>query len=102
MTKSISPIQKQWLDANDKGKVLRYTAEFEHLAAKVKAKVGLEWVDATHPYANLTPGDNIFVIESDFYKDTPLIIRGPGAGRAVTAAAIQTDLVQICRDLMLD
>ena len=96
------PIQKQWLDANDKGKVLRYTAEFEHLAAKVKAKVGLEWVDATHPYANLTPGDNIFVIESDFYKDTPLIIRGPGAGRAVTAAAIQTDLVQICRDLMLD
>ena len=95
-------IQSQWLEAKENGKALRYTAKFEHQAFNVKAKVGLEWVDASHPYANLTAGDNIFVIESEFYKDTPLIIRGPGAGRAVTAAAIQTDLVQVCRDLMLD
>ncbi len=97
-----APIQSQWLDAIESGKVMRYTAELEHRAFNVKAKVGLERVDASHPYANLTPGDNIFVIESEFYNDTPLIIRGPGAGRAVTAAAVQADLVQICRDLMLD
>ncbi|HAH03846.1 MAG TPA: hypothetical protein DCL36_13070, partial [Vibrio sp.] len=36
--------------------------------------------------------DNIFAIESKWYKDNPLVIRGPGAGREVTAGAIQSDL----------
>ena len=95
-------VLSQWLAAKNNNKALRYIASFENYGNKVTAKVKLEWVELTHPYANLAPGDNIFVIESDFYEHTPLIIRGPGAGREVTAAAIQTDLVQICRDLMLD
>jgi aspartokinase/homoserine dehydrogenase 2 len=64
--------------------------------------VALQWVEPSHPYANLTPGDNVFVIRSAFYQGNPLIIRGPGAGREVTAAAVQSDLVQICRDLLED
>ncbi len=95
-------VKSQWLAATQNNKELRYTAVFENKNNQVKAKVGLEWVERSHPYASLTPCDNIFVIESEFYKSIPLIIRGPGAGREVTAAAIQTDLVQICRGLMLD
>ncbi|RYV00903.1 bifunctional aspartate kinase/homoserine dehydrogenase II [Shewanella sp. OPT22] len=95
-------IKDQWIAAQRQQKVLRYIAKIELNNGSVNAKVALKRVDKTHPYASLTPGDNIFVIESEFYKGTPLIIRGPGAGREVTAAAIQTDLVQICRDLMLD
>ncbi len=91
---------RQYQAAAEQDKVLRYVASLNCLNGELKAKVGIEWVDHSHPYANLTPGDNVFVISSDFYQTNPLIIRGPGAGREVTAAAVQSDLVQICRDLL--
>ncbi|KAL8181347.1 UNVERIFIED_CONTAM: hypothetical protein K2H54_000167 [Gekko kuhli] len=77
-------------------KVLRYVARFEHDG---KARVGLEALEPHHPFANLLPCDNIFAIESDSYRTNPLVIQGPGAGREVTAAAIQYDLWQICASL---
>lgn len=83
-------------------KVLRYVASLDTVDDRLVAKVGIEAVDSEHPYANLTPGDNVFVIRSAFYQHNPLIIRGPGAGRDVTAAAVQSDLAQICRDLVLE
>lgn len=93
-------MQQQYQAAGEQGKVLRYVASLDWLEGGLKAEVGIQWVDRTHPYANLTPGDNVFVIRSAFYQDNPLIIRGPGAGREVTAAAVQSDLAQICRDLL--
>ncbi|MCG9721847.1 bifunctional aspartate kinase/homoserine dehydrogenase II [Shewanella sp. Isolate7] len=91
---------QQYQAAAEQNKVLRYVASLDSDQGQLKAKVGIQWVDNSHPYANLTPGDNVFVIRSDFYQDNPLIIRGPGAGREVTAAAVQSDLAQICRDLL--
>lgn len=91
---------QQYQAAAEQNKVLRYVASLDSEQGQLKAKVGIQWVDRSHPYANLTPGDNVFVIRSDFYQDNPLIIRGPGAGREVTAAAVQSDLAQICRDLL--
>ncbi len=70
-------------------KVLRYVARLEKDGS---ATVGVEALDATHALANLLPCDNIFAIESAWYKDNPLVIRGPGAGKFVTAGAIQSDL----------
>jgi aspartokinase/homoserine dehydrogenase 2 len=93
-------IMEQYLSASEQNKVLRYVASLDKVDGKLKAEVGLKWVDSHHPYANLTPGDNVFVIRSAFYQGNPLIIRGPGAGREVTAAAIQSDLVHICKDLL--
>ncbi|QYK01900.1 bifunctional aspartate kinase/homoserine dehydrogenase II [Shewanella psychrotolerans] len=93
-------MQRQFQAAAEQNKVLRYVAALDRLDGQLKAQVGIEWVDSNHPYANLTPGDNVFVIRSDFYQANPLIIRGPGAGREVTAAAVQSDLAQICRDLL--
>ncbi|QSX36786.1 bifunctional aspartate kinase/homoserine dehydrogenase II [Shewanella sedimentimangrovi] len=86
--------------ARDEGKVLRYVAALDRAGGRVSAKVGLSWVEPDHPWANLTPGDNVFVIRSAFYQGNPLIIRGPGAGREVTAAAVQSDLAQICHELL--
>ncbi|MDE1351018.1 bifunctional aspartate kinase/homoserine dehydrogenase II [Vibrio aestuarianus] len=70
-------------------KVLRYVARLEKNG---KATVGVEALDREHALANLLPCDNIFAIESKWYRDNPLVIRGPGAGREVTAGAIQSDL----------
>ncbi|WP_394201433.1 bifunctional aspartate kinase/homoserine dehydrogenase II [Shewanella waksmanii] len=91
---------QQFQAAAEQDKVLRYVASLDMVDGELKAAVGIQWVDRDHAYANLTPGDNVFVVRSAFYQDNPLIIRGPGAGREVTAAAVQSDLAQICRDLL--
>lgn len=75
--------------AQREGKVLRYVARLEKDG---QASVGVEALDKEHALANLLPCDNIFAIESKWYKDNPLVIRGPGAGREVTSGAIQSDL----------
>ncbi|CAH6830227.1 fused aspartate kinase/homoserine dehydrogenase 2 [Vibrio chagasii] len=75
--------------AHSQQKVLRYVARLEKNG---KATVGVEALLKEHALANLLPCDNIFAIESKWYKDNPLVIRGPGAGREVTAGAIQSDL----------
>ena len=75
--------------AQREDKVLRYVARLEKNG---KARVGVEALSKEHALANLLPCDNIFAIESKWYKDNPLVIRGPGAGREVTSGAIQSDL----------
>ncbi|MGF1697534.1 bifunctional aspartate kinase/homoserine dehydrogenase II [Vibrio lamellibrachiae] len=75
--------------AQREDKVLRYIARLEKNG---DATVGIEALNKEHALANLLPCDNIFAIESQWYKDNPLVIRGPGAGREVTAGAIQSDL----------
>jgi aspartokinase/homoserine dehydrogenase 2 len=75
--------------AQKEDRVLRYVARLERDG---KATVGIEALNKEHALANLLPCDNIFAIESAWYKDNPLVIRGPGAGREVTAGAIQSDI----------
>ncbi|WP_137487021.1 hypothetical protein, partial [Escherichia coli] len=38
---------------------------------------------------------NVFAIESRWYRDNPLVIRGPGPGRDVTAGPIQSDITRL-------
>ena len=80
--------------AHSQNKVLRYVAR---LNKQGNATVAIEALETNHPLANLLPCDNIFAIESAWYKDNPLVIRGPGAGKEVTAGAIQSDLNRLAR-----
>ncbi len=84
--------------ANEAG--IRYIARFSIDGSKLTAQVSLESLAQDHAFANLTPCDNIFQISSGWYQDNPLIIRGPGAGRDVTAGGIHSDLVAICQQLV--
>lgn len=59
--------------AREMGMVLRYVARFD---ANGKARVGVEAVRPDHPLAALQPGDNLFAVESRWYRDNPLVIRG--------------------------
>jgi aspartokinase/homoserine dehydrogenase 1 len=77
--------------AAEKGKVLRYLARYE----AGRAEVGLTGVDASHPAYSLVGSENIIIIHSDFYNDYPLVIKGPGAGAAVTAAGVFADILRI-------
>ena len=82
-------LQERLEKAQQEGKVLRYVARLDKNGS---ATVGVEALYKENALANLLPCDNIFAIESKWYKDNPLVIRGPGAGRDVTAGAIQSDL----------
>lgn len=87
-------------EANGKDACIRYVARFQHNQKMgISAKVSLEVLPQSDAFANLTPCDNIFQINSHWYQDNPLIIRGPGAGRDVTAGGLHSDLVKICQQL---
>lgn len=91
---------EQLSSAQDKGCCIRYIARFTDCEGSVQAGVSLEVLPNNDAFASLTPCDNIFQIKTNWYQDNPLIIRGPGAGRDVTAGGLHSDLVQICQQLI--
>lgn len=86
-----SYFEKLRKEAADEGKVLRYIAELEN----GKVSVSLKYVDAEHPFYSLSGSDNIVSFVTERYKDTPLVVKGPGAGAEVTAAGVFADLIQV-------
>ena len=85
-------------DAQDRapeGATLCYLAKIEN----GHASVGLEAVEASHPAASLDATDNVFAITTARYRETPLVIRGSGAGPAVTASGVFADILQACAEL---
>ncbi len=89
----------QLAQANSTNGCIRYIARFKVNEQGITAKVSLETLTKDDAFASLTPCDNIFQISSLWYQDNALIIRGPGAGRDVTAGGIHSDLVNICQQL---
>lgn len=83
-------------DAQRTGKVPRLLASFARQDDEsVRARVGIEYIPEGDMLANLIPGENIFVIYTDWYHEMPLVISGPGAGKEVTAGGVQSDLNQL-------
>ncbi len=83
---------KEILDeANRKECRLKYVAQYED----GKAKVGLQHIPAGHPFYNLEGSDNIVLFYTDRYPQQPLIVKGAGAGAAVTASGIFADIIRI-------
>ncbi|WP_418263321.1 bifunctional aspartate kinase/homoserine dehydrogenase I [Flavobacterium faecale] len=70
---------------------LKYVAQFEN----GKASVGLQFIPKEHPFYNLEGKDNIVLFYTDRYVDQPLLIKGAGAGAAVTASGIFADVIRI-------
>ena len=76
-------------DASNRNVSVKHVATLED----GKACVGLTEIDATHPFYSLQGSDNMIIITSNYYNKNKLIIRGPGAGAAVTAAGVISDVV---------
>ena len=77
--------------ASQKNQKLRYIAEFDGQ----KAKVSLEAVDMDHPFYSLNGSDNTIAFTTNRYQECPLVIKGPGAGAAVTAAGVFADAIRL-------
>ena len=71
-----------------RGRVLRYvvSATPRRITAKLVA------VPASSPMGAASGTRNIITFVSDRYRDEPLVVSGPGAGAAVTAAGILNDI----------
>jgi aspartokinase/homoserine dehydrogenase 1 len=78
-------------EANQKESRLKFVAQFEN----GKASVGLQFIPKDHPFYNLEGKDNIVLFYTDRYVDQPLLIKGAGAGAAVTASGIFADVIRI-------
>jgi aspartokinase/homoserine dehydrogenase 1 len=78
-------------DARARGRVLRYRAR----VTRRSIDVGLIAVATTDTLGALDGTDNQFAFTTIRYRDQPLVITGPGAGPAVTAAGVYTDLLRL-------
>jgi aspartokinase/homoserine dehydrogenase 1 len=75
--------------ARSKGGTLRYVAT----VTRKRVSVGLRTVDASSPFASLKGTDNQIVFTTTRYRQNPLVVTGPGAGPAVTAAGVLNDIM---------
>nr|HYT76613.1 bifunctional aspartate kinase/homoserine dehydrogenase I [Vicinamibacterales bacterium] len=80
--------------ARARGKVLRYVGRLD--AENRRATVGLVEVDRSHFLANMSLTDNVVSFTTSRYNRNPLVVRGPGAGPAVTAGGVFADLLRVC------
>lgn len=60
-----------------------------------KASVSLQIVDPGHPFYDLEGSNNIVLLTSERYNEYPMLIKGYGAGAAVTAAGVFADLIKV-------
>jgi cystathionine gamma-synthase len=80
--------------ARERGSVLRYRAR----ATAASVSVGLVEVAASDSLGSLQGTDNQFSFVTGRYREQPLVIRGPGAGSAVTAAGVFNDLLRLASE----
>ncbi|HET6593963.1 MAG TPA: bifunctional aspartate kinase/homoserine dehydrogenase I [Xanthomonadales bacterium] len=72
------------------GRVLRYVARLED----GRCRVSIEEVPADRPLGAIRDGENALVIHTHYYQPIPMVLRGYGAGAAVTAAGVFGDLLR--------
>ncbi|MET0647166.1 MAG: bifunctional aspartate kinase/homoserine dehydrogenase I [Pyrinomonadaceae bacterium] len=78
--------------ARTRGEVLRYVGTIEP-GGRVSAS--LRPFPLAHPFAGLSESDNVVSFRTARYNVQPMIVRGPGAGPAVTAAGVFADLLRL-------
>ena len=81
-------------NAKDKGLRLKFVAKLD----KGKACVGLEAVGNDHPFYNLVGSDNITVFYTERYNESPLVVKGAGAGGEFTASGVFADIIKASQE----
>ena len=86
------PIKALYLESQAKGEKLRYVGIVDEDG---NCSASLESFPLTHAFAQATGTDNVICFTTDRYLDQPLVIKGPGAGRAVTAGGVFSDILRL-------
>ncbi|MFN8587113.1 MAG: aspartate kinase [Candidatus Eisenbacteria bacterium] len=75
------------------GRRLAYVAEWDGAQARVETRA----LPGGDPLAALLPGENRVELVTDEHAPVPLAFSGPGAGPALTAASVLSDLLDVAR-----
>ena len=77
-------------------KALKNKSRLKYVASLIdgKASVSLKEINEDHPFYNLQGSDNITVFHTDRYKESPLVVRGAGAGGEFTASGVFADIIK--------
>jgi len=73
--------------------VLRYVGIVD--VARGTAKVELRRYPMSHPFAGLKDIDNVCLFSTERFTPRPLMVRGPGTGRALIAGGVFADLLRL-------
>ncbi|MFM2338545.1 MAG: hypothetical protein RL115_1738 [Bacteroidota bacterium] len=76
--------------AKDQGCILKFVASYNN----GKAAVGLQHIDPKHDLYHLYGKDNIVLFYTDRYTEQPMVVKGAGAGAAVTASGVFADIIR--------
>ncbi|TYK67357.1 bifunctional aspartate kinase/homoserine dehydrogenase I [Colwellia echini] len=90
LTKLDADFSERVAAAKAEGKVLRYIGNI----IDGKCQVSIESVGANHPLYSIKDGENALAIHSRYYQPLPFVLRGYGAGAAVTAAGVFGDILR--------
>lgn len=80
-------------EAEKAGECLRFVGVVDPVNGS--GSVELRRYPKDHPFAQLSGSDNIISFTTERYSEQPLIVRGPGAGAAVTAGGVFSDLLRL-------
>ena len=83
------PVRELHAQAKAEGKRLRYVARWDK---KGQCGCSLEMLAPDHPFYGLEGTDNAVAVLSLRYAEHPLVIQGAGAGAAITASGVLSDL----------
>ena len=77
-------------------KALKNKSRLKYVASLIdgKASVSLKEINEDHPFYNLQGSDNITVFHTDRYKESPLVVKGAGAGGEFTASGVFADIIK--------
>lgn len=87
------PFRARMADLAAQGKALRYAAT----VTPEGCRVGAIEVDAAHPLQVIRGGENALCLSTEAYHPHPMVVRGYGAGAAVTATGVLADVLKIAR-----
>ncbi len=91
-----SDVKSMYDKAKAENKKLRYIGRLD---AGGNVSVGLESIEASHPFSNINLTDNIVQFETARYSANPLYVQGPGAGPEVTAGGVFAELLRLAKSL---
>jgi len=88
-----APFRARLAELKAQGKSLRYAAT----VTPEGCRVGAIEVDALHPLSVIRGGENALCLATEAYHPHPMVVRGYGAGAAVTATGVLADVLRIGR-----
>lgn len=92
-----SEVAAQIQRLKSQGKVLRYLARVDLTSDRPSLAVAPVAVDVDHPAARLRGSEAFVGFTTARYAEYPLIIQGAGAGGAVTAAGVLSDIFTVAQ-----